>query len=107
MMQPLTYGGHRTTFTADLQPGDTVRVKQSKAKNPPRAPSGALLRHRYNLMRPYGLKLTIRSIRGLDEPPAIPGYWDLEHAEGRIVEVAFDDGSVAFAPLERCAWWTT
>lgn len=103
-----TYGGHRMDkATADIRPGDAVQVKRSKAKNPPRAPTGALLRHRHNLTQPYGLALTVRSVRGLRQPPVIPGYWDLEHAAGRqIVEVTFDDGSVAYAPVEDCAWWT-
>lgn len=107
--RPPIYGAHRADVgTEDLRPGSVVRVKRSRAKIPGRAPNGALLRERHNLMQPYGgMKLTVRSVRGLAEPPVIPGYWDLEHAAGRqIVEVTFDDGSVAYAPVEDCAWWT-
>lgn len=94
--------------TGELVPGDVVEVRRSRARVPPTAPDGRRLRHRLHQMRPArGDKVTVQSVRAPLLVPNIPRYPDLQQAgnDSVVLQVNFTDGSVAYAPALRCAWY--
>lgn len=76
--------------THELQRGDVVEVKRGKSAFT--APDGRTLRHRYDGYRPdRGVPLTVTRVAPIDGSDVLAVY--------------FTDGSVAFAPAQRCSWY--